>query len=54
MKVTLLLLVLLLLLLLLVLLEWCPPVKIRKGIPRNSWIQEVTTGLREKEINNLE
>ena len=30
-------------------LEWCP-----QGRPRNSWIQEVTTGMREKGINNME
>ena len=23
-------------------------------LPRNSWIQEVTTGMREKGINNME
>ena len=26
----------------------------RKGRPRNSWMQEVTTGRREKGINNME
>jgi hypothetical protein len=26
----------------------------RKGKSRNSWIQEVTTGMREKGINNME
>ena len=30
-------------------LEWCRPVR-----PRNSWIQEVKTGMREKGINNME
>ena len=35
-------------------LELCPPGRIRKGRPRNSWIQEVTAGMREREINNLE
>ena len=28
-------------------LEWCPPGRRRKGRPRNSWMQEVTTGMRE-------
>ena len=28
--------------------------KERKGRPRNSWIQEVTTAMREKGINNKE
>ena len=34
-------------------LEWCPPGRRRiiKGRPRNSWIQKITTGMREKEIN---
>ena len=27
--------------------------KRKKGIPRNSWIQEVTTEMREKGIKNL-
>ena len=26
----------------------------RKGSPPNSWMQKVTTGMREKEINNME
>ena len=26
----------------------------RKGKSRNSWMQEVTTGMRERGINNLE
>ena len=30
-------------------LEWCPPGKRRKGRSRNSWMQEVTTGMRERE-----
>ena len=30
------------------------PVKRRKGRPRNSWMEEVTIGIREKEINNTE
>ena len=29
-------------------LEWCPLGRRRKGRPRNSWIQEVTTGMRKK------
>ena len=33
--------------------EWCPPVR-RKGRPRNSWMQEVTTGMREKGVNSME
>ena len=37
-------------------LEWCPPGRRRrrKGRPQNSWMQEVTTGMREKGINNME
>ena len=35
-------------------LEWCPPGRRRKGRHRNPGIQEVITGMREKEINNLE
>ena len=31
-------------------LKWCPPGRRRKGRPRNSWMQEVTTGVREKGI----
>jgi hypothetical protein len=32
--------------------EWCQPGRRRrKGRPRNSWIQEATTGMREKGIN---
>jgi hypothetical protein len=34
--------------------EWCPPGRRREGRSRNSWMQEVTTGMREKGINNLE
>ena len=30
-------------------LKWCPP-----GRRRNSWLLEVTTGMREKGINNME
>ena len=29
--------------------EWCPPGRRRKGRPGNSWMQEVTTGMRERE-----
>ena len=35
-------------------LEWYPPGRRRKERPRNSWIQEVRTGKREKGINNIE
>ena len=35
-------------------LEWCPPGRKRKGRPRNWWMQEVTTGMREKGISNME
>ena len=35
-------------------LEWCPLGKRRKGRPRKSWMQGVTTGMREKGINNME
>jgi hypothetical protein len=35
-------------------LEWCLPGRRRKGRPQNLWIQEVTTGMREKGINNME
>ena len=35
-------------------LEWCAAGRIRQGRPRNSWMQEVTTGMREKVINNME
>ena len=34
-------------------LEWCPPGRKRKGRPQNYWMQEVSTGMREKEINNM-
>ena len=34
-------------------LEWFPPAR-RNGRPRNSWMQEVTTGMKEKGINNME
>ena len=32
--------------------EWLPPARIRKGRPRNLLMQEVTSGMREKGINN--
>ena len=35
-------------------LEWCPPGRQRKRTPRNSWMQEVTTGMREWGISDLE
>ena len=35
-------------------LEWCPPGKRRKGRPGNSWMEEVTTGMRERGIADLE
>ena len=35
-------------------LEWCPPGRRRKGRPRNSRKQEVTTGMRERGIGGLE
>ena len=34
--------------------EWCPPGRRKKGRPQNSWMQEVTTGMREKGIDDLE
>ena len=34
-------------------LEWWPPGR-TKGTPWNSWMQEVTTGMREKGIINME
>ena len=30
-------------------LEWCTPGRKRKGRTRNLWMQEVTTGMRERE-----
>ena len=35
-------------------LQWCPPGRRGKGRPRNSWMQEVTTGMRKREIGDLE
>ena len=35
-------------------LAWCPPGSRRKGSPRNSWMQEVTTGMRERGIGDSE
>jgi hypothetical protein len=34
--------------------EWCPPGRRRKGRPRNLWMLEVTTGMREEGIKNIE
>ena len=34
-------------------LESCPPERRRKRRPQNSWILEVTTGMREKGMNNM-
>ena len=33
-------------------LRWCPHGKKRR--PRNSWMQEITTGVRRKGINSME
>ena len=31
--------------------EWCPPGRRRrKGKPRNSWMKEVMTGMRDREL----
>ena len=35
-------------------LEWCPPERRRKERPRNSWMQEGTTAMRERGIGDLE
>ena len=35
-------------------LEWCPPGRRIKGRLRNSWMQELTTEMREREIGDLE
>ena len=35
-------------------LEWCPPGRRRKGKPRDSWMQELTTGIRERGVGDLE
>ena len=35
-------------------LEWCPPVRRRKGRPRNSWMQEVIIGMIEKGNNSMQ
>ena len=32
---------------------WCPPGR-RRGRSRNSWMQEVTTIMREKGLNDME
>ena len=35
-------------------LEWYPPGRRRKERPRNSWLQELKPGMREKGINSME
>ena len=35
-------------------LELCPAGRGRKGRPRNTWMKEVTTVMREKGINSME
>ena len=35
-------------------LEWCLPGRRKKGRPQNLWMQKVTTGMREKGIDNME
>ena len=35
-------------------LEWCPAGRRRNERPRSSWMQGVTTGMREREIGDLE
>ena len=35
-------------------LVWWPPGRRRKGRPRNSWMREVKTGMRERGIGDLE
>ena len=35
-------------------LKWCPIGRRRKAESRNSWMQKVATGMREKEINNMD
>ena len=35
-------------------LEWCSPGRRRKGRPRNSLMEEVTTGMRERGIGDSE
>ena len=35
-------------------LGWCPPGRRGKGRPQNSEMQEVTSGTRERGINNME
>ena len=34
--------------------EWCLPGRRKKGRPRNSWMQDLITGMREKGIDNME
>ena len=35
-------------------LEWCPPGRRRNRRPRITWMQDVTTGMREQGIGDLE
>ena len=35
-------------------LEWCPRGRLIMGRPRNSWMQKVTTGMKERGIGDLE
>ena len=35
-------------------LEWCPPGGRKKGRPKHSWMEEVTTRMREGGIGELE
>jgi hypothetical protein len=35
-------------------LEWCPPGRRTTRRSQNSWMQEVTTGMRERGIDDLE
>jgi hypothetical protein len=35
-------------------LEWCPSGRRKEGRPRNSWMQEVTTGKRKRGICDLQ
>ena len=37
-----------------IILAWFPPGRRRKGRPRNSWIQEISTGMIERGIGDLE
>ncbi|KAJ4448081.1 hypothetical protein ANN_10093 [Periplaneta americana] len=35
-------------------LEWCSPGRRRKGRPRNSWLQEIRTGVRYCKLNDMD